>query len=181
MNIKLEVVHKMSGRVRVKIKSHLEPSIFFMIIESVLPEIKKIKRAELNRYAQSITIYFKQNDNLDEILEELKTLITMAISDPILKERLEEIKYEKLNTGNVILRDKILTINNGLNDTVKNFTGNITDMKMTITTGSFLAGLGMLVLAPEFATPAWLVLLIFSTTSFNQANSSNKILCPLGK
>ena len=171
IKIKLEVIHSIKGRARIKIASGFEPSVFFVVLEAGLHEIEEIKKAELNPYAESITIYFKEDVGLNVILEKLERILVDITNDPAFSERLEEIKdalaYAGRGSMNVFVRDKILMVSQDLDHAVKRITGNAIDLKTVLPVTSLTAGLATLLLAPGLPTPTWLVLMFFGFTSFN--------------
>ena len=171
IKIKLEVVHSIKGRARIKIVSGFEPSVFFVVLEAGLQEIEEIKKAELNPRAQSITIYFKEAVGLNVILEKLERILADITNDPAFSQRLEEIKdalaYAGRGSMNVFVRDKILMVSHDLDHAVKRITGNAIDLKTVLPVTSLSAGMAVLLLAPGLPTPTWLVLMIFGFTSFN--------------
>jgi hypothetical protein len=175
IKIKLEVVHSIKGRARIKIASGFEPSVFFVVLEAGLHEIEEIKKAELSPYAQSVTIYFKADVGLDVILEKLERILADITNDPAFSQRLEEIQDALAFAGrgsmNVFVRDKILMVTRDLDHAVKRITGNAVDLKTMLPVTSLSAGLATLLLAPGLPTPTWLVLMIFGVTSFNMFKS----------
>ena len=174
MKIKIEVVHHIKGRARIKIGSAYDPRIFFMVLEAILHKIDEVKKAELNTHAGSITIYFKEKVTLSLILEKLKTILLSLTSDPLFDECLEEIedavKYSQPGSVSVVLQDKMFGIKHNVDNSVENGTGQMMDMKTAIPGTAFAAGLATLLLAPALPTPTWLVLFVFSFTSFTQLN-----------
>ena len=171
MKVKLEVVHYIPGRARIKIISGFDPFVFFVVVEAGLREIEEIKKAELNPYACSVTVYFRKDVDVSLILEELKRILLNVTNDPAFPQQLEEIKealtYADGGSMNVFVHDKILTVTRNLDDAVRRVTGNTMDMKTAVSASSFSAGLATLLFAPALPTPTWLVLVIFGFTSFN--------------
>ena len=171
IKIKLEVVHAIKGRARIKIVTGLVPSVFFVVLEAGLREIEAIKKAELNPYAESVTLYYQGAVDLASILERLKCTLADITSDPSFAERLSEIEDALALAGpervNVFVRDRILVVSRGIDHAVKRITGNAIDMKTALPVTSLSAGLATLLLAPGLPTPTWLVLMIFGFTSFN--------------
>ncbi|MBC8420583.1 MAG: hypothetical protein H8E10_18525 [Desulfobacterales bacterium] len=171
MKVKLKVVHFISGRARIKIDSGFDPRVFFVVVEAGLREIKEIKKADVNPYSQSITIHFKEDIDVDIILDDLKRILMGITNDPEFSQRLEDIKdaltYADKGSMDVFVRDKILMVTRNLDHAVKRITGNTVDMKTAVPVSSFATGVATLILAPGWATPAWLVLLTFGITSFN--------------
>ena len=171
MKIKLKVIHSISGRARIKVGSEFDPKVFFFVLEAALSEIKNIKKADLNPYSQSITIFFRKDLEVALILQELKAVLTDITRDAEFSNRIEDIKdaltYGDKNRMNVVVRDKILTVSENLDRAVKHMSGNTVDMRTAVPVSSFATGIAFLVLAPALATPAWLVLLTFGVTSFH--------------
>ncbi len=171
VKVRLRVVHFIPGRARIKIDSGFEPRVFFVVVEAGAREIKKIKKAEVNPYSQSITIHFKEDIDVDIILEELRQVLVGITNDPEFSQRLEDIKnaltYADKGSMDVFVRDKILMVSRDLDNADRRITGNTLDMKTAVPVTSFATGIATLVLAPAWATPAWLVLLTFGITSFN--------------
>jgi len=171
VKIKLEVVHSIRGRARIKIVTGLAPDVFFVVLEAGLNEIEAIKKAELNPYAESITIHHKKDVGLSSILERLEHVLLDITSQPSFAERLAEIEdalaYAGRERVNVFVRDKILMVSRDLDHAVKRITGNAIDMKTALPVTSLTAGLATLLLAPGLGSPAWLVLIVFGFTSFN--------------
>lgn len=171
MRIRLEVVHLISGRARIKIESEFDPAIFFVVVEAALNDIDEIERAELNPRAKSLTVYFREGNDFNLILDKFKNVLLNITSDPLFAERMEEIeyalKYPHRGSLDVVVRDKILSVSRHLDHTVRKVTGNVIDMKTLLPVSSFTAGLATLAVAPTLPTPTWLVLLIFGFTAFH--------------
>jgi hypothetical protein len=171
MKIKLRVIHSISGRARIKVDSQFDPKVFFLVLEAGLREVKAVRKADLNPYSQSITLFFRKDLDVELILRDLKRVLTDITSNPEFPNRIEDIKeamtYGDRNRMEVAVRDKILTVSENLDRTVKHMSGNTVDMRTAVPVSSFAAGIGFLVLAPGLATPAWLVLLTFGITSFH--------------
>lgn len=170
-SVKLTVIHFIPGRARIKVGSGFDPKVFFFVLEAGLREIEEVKKAHLNPYSQSVTIFFRKNLELETILEKLRDVLRDVTGDPEFTDRMEEIK-DALTFGdqpkmNVAVRNKILTVSHNLDQAVRNISGNTVDMRTAVPVSSFATGLAALVLAPGWATPAWLVLLTFGITSFH--------------
>ena len=187
MKVKLKVIHSISGRARIKVESGFDPKVFFFVLEAGLREIKEIKKVDLNSYSQSITVFFGQDIEVENILKELRRLLTDITNDPEFSDRMEEIKdalqYGDKGKMNVVMRNKILTVSQNLDLAVRNISGNTVDMRTAVPISSVATGLAALVLAPTWATPAWLVLLTFGITSFHLLKHDHKeaeaTVCPL--
>ena len=171
MKVKLKVIHFISGRARIKIDSGFDPKVFFFVLEAGLREIREIKKASLNPYSQSITVFFKQDIDVEIILKEMRRVLTNITNDPEFSDRMEDIKdalcYGDKAGMDVVVRDKILTVSQNLDQAVKNMSGNTVDMRTAVPVSSVATGIAALLLAPGWATPAWLVLLTFGITSFH--------------
>ncbi len=171
VKVRLKVVHFIPGRARIKIDSGFDPRFFFVVVEAGLCEIKEIKKADVNPYSQSITVHFKEDIDVDIILEKLKRILMGITNDPEFSQRLEDIKdalaYADKGGMDVLVRDKILMVSRNLDHAAKRITGNTVDMKTAVPVSSFATGIATLIFAPAWATPAWLVLLTFGITSFN--------------
>ena len=185
MKIKLEVVHSIRGRTRVKIHSGYEPVVFFIIIEATLNEIGEIKKAELNPFAQSVTLHYQKDKSLDLILEKVKNVLFDITNEPSFLEQMtrieESLRYANAANLQVKVRNKILTITNTMNNAVKRISRNNIDLKTALPMSAFTAGITTLALAPSLPTPTWLVLLIFSFPSFGQTQSkgaNSQVLSP---
>lgn len=171
MKIKLKVIHFISGRARIKVDSEFDPKVFFYVLEAGLREIHEIKKANLNSYSQSITVFFKKDIDVEIILKELRRVLTDIINDIEFPDRMEDIK-DALTYGdragmNVVVCDKILNVSHNLDRAVRHMSGNTLDMRTAVPVSSVATGIAALVLAPAWATPAWLVLLTFGITSFH--------------
>jgi hypothetical protein len=171
MKIKLKVVHFISGRARIKVDSGFDPKVFFYVLEAGIREIREIKKANLNPYSQSITVFFRNDIDVEIILKELRRVLTDIAKDPEFPDRMEDIK-DALTYGdkagmNVVVHDKILSVSNNLDRAVRHMSGNTVDMRTAVPVTSVATGVVALVLAPAWATPAWLVLLTFGITSFH--------------
>lgn len=171
MRIRLEVVHLISGRARIKVGSEFDPAIFFVVVEAALNDIDEIERAELNPRAKSLTMYFRDGHDFNMILDKLRSVLQTITSDPSFAERIEEIeyalKYSHRASVDVVVRDKILSVSRNLDHSVRKVTGNVIDMKTLLPVSSFTAGIATLAVAPALPTPTWLVLLIFGFTAFH--------------
>ena len=177
MKIEIEVVHQIKGRARIKVKSPFEPSTFLMVIGAVLKEIEDVKRFELNQLAMSVTIYFKSHIDLNAILAKLNDILLEVTADPSFNECMSELqdtsRYAHLDDACVTVRGKILELSHPTDGNARNVPGTgagITSMKTIVPAAALTAGVATLALAPALATPAWLVLLAFSFTSYNQLN-----------
>lgn len=171
MKVKLKVIHLISGRARIKVDSGFDPKVFFYVLEAGLREIREIKKADLNPYSQSITVFFRNDIDVEIILKELRRVLTDIANDPAFSDRMEEIKdtltYGDKSGMDVVVRDKILNVSNNLDLAVRHISGNTVDMRTAVPVTSVATGIAALVLAPAWATPAWLVLLTFGITSFH--------------
>ena len=171
MKIKLKVIHFISGRARIKVESGFDPKVFFYVLEAGLREIREIKKADLNPYSQSITAYFHKDVAIDLILKELMRILTDISNDPDFSNRMEDIKdalaYGHKANMDVVVRDRILRVSRNLDQAVRHMSGNTVDMRTAVPVTSVATGIAALVLAPAWATPAWLVLLTFGITSFH--------------
>ena len=171
MKVKLKVIHFIAGRARIKVDSGFDPKVFFFVLEAGLREIKEIKKADLNPYSHSITVYFNKAVKVETILDGLKRILTDLTHDPEFPQRLEDIQdtltYGDKDRMDVYVRDKILRVSQDLDHAVKHMTGNALDMRTAVPVSSVAAGFAALILAPAWATPAWLVLLTFGVTSFH--------------
>jgi|GEM_PF-1033153 len=171
VKVTLRVVHSIPGRARVKITSGLDPKIFFLVLEAGLREMPTVKKAELNPYSQSATLFFKKDLDVAEVLEEMEQFLTDITDDPAFPRRLEDIKeileFGDKETMHVSVRNHILTVSHSLDRTVKRMTGNTMDMRTAVPITSFASGVGFLLLAPGLPTPTWLVLVTFGITSFH--------------
>jgi hypothetical protein len=176
MLIKLEVVHHMRGRARIGVESHFDPEVFFVVVEAALHEIEGVKRFDLNPLAKSVTLYFREDVELNGILEKLRTVLLDVVNDASFPKRIEDIedalKYSNRNSINVVVRDQILTVTSNLDQAVKQITGNVVDMRTLLPITSFTAGLATLALAPGLPTPAWLLLVTFGFASFHFTSRS---------
>ena len=187
MKVKLKVIHFISGRARIKVDSGFDPKVFFFVLEAGLREIREIKKASLNPYSQSITVFFKQDIDVEIILKEMRRVLTDITNDPEFSDRMEDIKdalcYGDKAGMDVVVRDKILTVSQNLDRAVKNMSGNTVDMRTAVPVTSVATGVAALVLAPAWATPAWLVLLTFGITSFHLLKHDHREtdapVCPL--
>ena len=187
MKVKLKVIHFISGRARIKIDSGFDPKVFFFVLEAGLREIREIKKASLNPYSQSITVFFKQDIDVEIILKEMRRVLTNITNDPEFSDRMKDIKdalcYGDKARMDVVVRDKILTVSQNLDRAVKNMSGNTVDMRTAVPVTSVATGVAALVLAPAWATPAWLVLLTFGITSFHLLKHDHREtdapVCPL--
>ncbi|OQY51293.1 MAG: hypothetical protein B6240_00065 [Desulfobacteraceae bacterium 4572_87] len=171
IKIKLKVIHLIAGRARIKIDSGFDPKVFFYVLEAGLREIREIKKADLNPYSQSITVFFRNDVDIEVILKEMRRFLEDMADDPEFPDRMEDIK-DALAHGdkagmNVVVRDKILNVSNNLDQAVRHMSGNTVDMRTAVPISSVATGIAALVLAPTWATPAWLVLLTFGITSFH--------------
>lgn len=171
MKIKLKVIHFIAGRARIKVDSGFDPKVFFYVLEAGLREIREIKKADLNPYSQSITVFFRNDVDIGVILKELRRVLKDIANDPEFADRMEDIK-DALTYGdkagmNVVVRDKILSVSHNLDQAVRHMSGNTLDMRTAVPVTSVATGVAALVLAPAWATPAWLVLLTFGITSFH--------------
>ena len=171
IKIKLKVIHFIAGRARIKVDSGFDPKVFFYVLEAGLREIREIKKADLNPYSQSITVFFRNDIDVEIILKELRRVLTDIANDPAFSDRMEEIKdaltYGDKSGMDVVVRDKILNVSNNLDLAVRHMSGNTVDMRTAVPVTSVATGIAALVLAPAWATPAWLVLLTFGITSFH--------------
>ena len=187
MKVKLKVIHFISGRARIKVDSGFDPKVFFFVLEAGLREIREIKKASLNPHSQSITVFFKQGIDVEIILKEMRRVLTDITNDPEFSNRMEDIKdalcYGDKARMDVVVRDKILTVSQNLDQAVKNMSGNTVDMRTAVPVSSVATGIAALVLAPGWATPAWLVLLTFGITSFHLLKHDHREtdapVCPL--
>lgn len=171
MTVKLTVIHFISGRARIKVESGFDPKVFFYVLEAGLRELREIKKADLNPYSQSITVYFHKDVDIDVILKELMRILTDISNDPDFSNRMEDIKdaltYGDKANMDVVVRDRILGVSRNLDQAVRHMSGNTVDMRTAVPVTSVATGIAALVLAPAWATPAWLVLLTFGITSFH--------------
>jgi len=175
MNVTLEIVHAIQGRARIRVRSAHDPAAFFVVIHAILQEMEEVRRVELNPHARSVTLHFANHQPLDGLLERWKDLLSEVMSDPAFPGQLEQIEEsQKLAQGHsldVRVRDRILTITRGMDRAVRRITGNTLDMRTALPVGAFTAGLATLAVAPALPTPTWLVLLIFSFSSFHTPRS----------
>jgi len=171
MKVKLKVIHFISGRARIKVESGFDPKVFFYVLEAGLREIREIKKADLNPYSQSITVYFHKDIDIDVILKELMRILTEISNGPDFSNRMEDIQdaltYGDKANVDVVVRDRILGVSRNLDQAVRHMSGNTLDMRTAVPVTSVATGIAALVLAPAWATPAWLVLLTFGLTSFH--------------
>ena len=171
MKVKLKVIHFISGRARIKVDSGFDPKVFFHVLEAGLREIREIKKADLNPYSQSITVYFGKEVDIDVILKALMRILTDISNDPDFSKRMEDIQdalaYGHKANMDVVVRDKILRVSENLDQAVRHMSGNAVDMRTAVPVSSVATGIAALILAPGWATPAWLVLLTFGITSFH--------------
>ena len=171
MKVKLKVIHFISGRARIKVDSGFDPKVFFYVLEAGLREIREIKKADLNPYSQSITVYFGKEVDIDVILKALMRILTDISNDPDFSKRMEDIQdalaYGHKANMDVVVRDKILRVSENLDQAVRHMSGNAVDMRTAVPVSSVATGIAALILAPGWATPAWLVLLTFGITSFH--------------
>ena len=171
MKIKLKVIHFISGRARIKVESGFDPKVFFYVLEAGLREIREIKKADLNPYSQSITVYFGKDVDIDVILKALMRILTDISNDPDFSKRMEDIQdaltYGHKANMDVVVRDRILRVSENLDQAVRHMSGNAVDMRTAVPVSSVATGIAALILAPGWATPAWLVLLTFGITSFH--------------
>ncbi len=171
MKVRLKVIHFISGRARIKVESGFDPKVFFYVLEAGLRELREIKKADLNPYSQSITVYFHKDVDMDVILKELMRILTDISNDPDFSNRMEDIKdaltYGDKANMDVVVRDRILGVSRNLDQAVRHMSGNTVDMRTAVPVTSVATGIAALVLAPAWATPAWLVLLTFGITSFH--------------
>ena len=171
MKVKLKVIHFISGRARIKVDSGFDPKVFFYVLEAGLREIREIKKADLNPYSQSITVYFGKEVDIDVILKALMQILTDISNDPDFSKRMEDIQdalaYGHKANMDVVVRDKILRVSENLDQAVRHMSGNAVDMRTAVPVSSVATGIAALILAPGWATPAWLVLLTFGITSFH--------------
>ena len=171
MKIKLKVIHFISGRARIKVESGFDPKVFFYVLEAGLREVREIKKADLNPYSQSITVYFGKDVDIDVILKALMRILTDISNDPDFSKRMEDIQdalaYGHKANMDVVVRDKILRVSENLDQAVRHMSGNAVDMRTAVPVSSVATGIAALILAPGWATPAWLVLLTFGITSFH--------------
>ena len=171
MKVKLKVIHFISGRARIKVDSGFDPKVFFYVLEAGLREIREIKKADLNPYSQSITVYFGKDVDIDVILKALMRILTDISNDPDFSKRMEDIQdalaYGHKANMDVVVRDKILRVSENLDQAVRHMSGNAVDMRTAVPVSSVATGIAALILAPGWATPAWLVLLTFGITSFH--------------
>ena len=171
MKIKLKVIHFISGRARIKVESGFDPKVFFYVLEAGLREIREIKKADLNPYSQSITVYFGKDVDIDVILKALMRILTDISNDPDFSKRMEDIQdaltYGHKANMDVVVHDRILRVSENLDQAVRHMSGNAIDMRTAVPVSSVATGIAALILAPGWATPAWLVLLTFGITSFH--------------
>ena len=171
MKIKLKVIHFISGRARIKVESGFDPKVFFYVLEAGLREVREIKKADLNPYSQSITVYFGKDVDIDVILKALMRILTDISNDPDFSKRMEDIQdaltYGHKANMDVVVRDRILRVSENLDQAVRHMSGNAIDMRTAVPVSSVATGIAALILAPGWATPAWLVLLTFGITSFH--------------
>ncbi len=171
MKIKLKVIHFISGRARIKVESGFDPKVFFYVLEAGLREVREIKKADLNPYSQSITVYFGKEVDIDVILKALMQILTDISNDPDFSKRMEDIQdaltYGHKANMDVVVRDRILRVSENLDQAVRHMSGNAIDMRTAVPVSSVATGIAALILAPGWATPAWLVLLTFGITSFH--------------
>ena len=171
MKIKLKVIHFISGRARIKVESGFDPKVFFYVLEAGLREIREIKKADLNPYSQSITVYFGKEVDIDVILKALMQILTDISNDPDFSKRMEDIQdaltYGHKANMDVVVHDRILRVSENLDQAVRHMSGNAVDMRTAVPVSSVATGIAALILAPGWATPAWLVLLTFGITSFH--------------
>ena len=178
MKVKLKVVHSIAGRARIKVDSGFDPKVFFIVLEVGLREIEEIKRAEVNPFSQTITVFFRRDNDLGMILQEMRRIFTDITNDSEFSQRLEDIK-DALTCGDkgtmdIFVRDKIIRVSRNLDHTVRHITGNTVDMRTAVPVSSFVSGIAALILAPAWATPAWLVLLTFGITSFHLLKNDDR-------
>jgi hypothetical protein len=170
MQIKLQLVHFIHGRARIVIKSGIEPKVLSLVMEAAFQQIKEIRRAEFNPWAQSVTIYFVREDPY-AILDRIKAVLEDIVRNPLFPQQLAQIE-DAIADGNqdhlsVAVRNHILSVSTSLDRAVKDMTGNAIDLKTLVPVTSFAAGLMTLAMAPGLPTPTWLVLIIFGFTGFH--------------
>ncbi len=175
MRIKLEVVHEIKGRARIKVESAFEPEVMLALIDAVLHRIEAVRKAEFNSYARSVTIHFKEQTGFGIILRELEDMLLRITGDEAFRDLIEELRDSlKYSPGSakVVVTDKTLSVNSGADGGVPEITGTGLTPKGAVPGAALAVGITLLALAPGVPPPAWLILFAFSFTSFHQINGA---------
>ena len=168
MKISIEVLHRITGRARLRIESPYPQQAFFALVEVLLYMTEDVGNVETNLHARSVTIHLRKGANLEQVLETFRTMLFKVANDPTFDERLEAVsnaqEYPRRPSQEI---DRCVPGNgNALYNTVLGPQG----FKRIAPLAGFTAGLSLLVLAPAMVPPAWLVLFAFSFTSWHQLN-----------
>jgi hypothetical protein len=181
MQIKIEIVHYIKGRMRIIIHAPLDTRVLFMIIETILHEIEEIKRADLNNHTNSVTIIFLDKGGARPLVQKLRDILYKVLKADSFKERYKELKtalnyYERNKIKIRILEDYEIGI--GYDDS-KKIIRKGASMPLTESSAfsatTFSVGLGTLLLLPSLPTPAWLVILIFGYTTYKQMEQNRAL------
>ncbi|MEO5357235.1 MAG: hypothetical protein H7844_08050 [Nitrospirae bacterium YQR-1] len=175
----LVTAHYIRGRLRLRIKTDMDMRVFFIFLNAALKRVKEIKKAALNQYASSVTLFFDDNvSDVDNLISKLSNQIVFIMSLPNFTntyyEILNALCFGESDGIEVIIKDdKIAT--NYLQKRGWDISTDVFKKDTMISKTTFSAGVLTLLLAPALPTPAWLVLLIFGYSSFKQYESTKVI------
>jgi hypothetical protein len=179
----LKEAHYIRGRLRLKVETDMDMRVFFIFLSAAVKRVKEIRKAQLNRFAASVTLYFDDGEGgVDDLITKLGSQVDFIISRPNFTDTYGEI-LNALCFGEggdmeiTIEGDKKIAVRYLNGQTVKTFlgAGALFNKDTAISTTTLSAGLFALLLAPALPTPAWLVLLIFGYSSLKQYESTKVI------
>ncbi|KWT78270.1 hypothetical protein [Candidatus Magnetominusculus xianensis] len=180
----LKAAHYIRGRLRLKVETDMDMRVFFIFLSAAIKRVNKIKKAQLNRFAASVTLYFDdsgENDNARETLlvklgSEIDFIMSLSNFANAYEEILNALCFDGADEMEINIEGNSISVAYPAQQVVKSFLASKPFAKDTVLPASVIsAGLLTLLLAPALPTPAWLVLMIFGYSSLKQYESTKAI------
>ncbi|MBF0554048.1 MAG: hypothetical protein HQK96_05745 [Nitrospirae bacterium] len=178
---KLKPAHHIGGRQRLKVETNMDMRVFFIFLSAAIKRVKEIKKAQFNRFAASITLYFddggRDTGNLiTRLTEQMDFIMSLPNFAGTYEEILDALCFGDSGDIEITIGGDEIAVNyvyGVYGQTIKTFSRSGVFRKDTIVSATTLsAGLLTLLMAPALPTPAWLVLLFFGYSSLKQYESA---------
>ncbi|MBF0457882.1 MAG: hypothetical protein HQK99_08310 [Nitrospirae bacterium] len=177
----LKAAHYIRGRLRLKVETCMDIRVFFVFLRAAIKSVKEIRKAQLNRFAASVTLYFDDSGSvMDDLItklgDQMDFIISLSNFTGTYEEILNAARFGEGDDIEIIIKDGKISINYLYGQATKETSGSTVFKKDTVFSATTIsASLLTLLLAPGLPTPAWLVLLIFGYSSLKQYES-NKVM-----
>ncbi|MEO5360959.1 MAG: hypothetical protein H7843_11025 [Nitrospirota bacterium] len=178
----LKAAHYIRGRLRLKVETDMDMRVFFIFLGAAIKRVNKIKKAQLNRFAASVTLYFddsgdKTNESLiGKLGSEIDFIMSLSNFANAYDEIFNALCFDGADELEINIEGNSISVAYPAQQVVKSFLASKPFAKDTVLPASVIsAGLFTLLLAPALPTPAWLVLMIFGYSSLKQYESTKTI------